>query len=631
MRWLIPLVILGLSDTGPVRAELVSLDGAFAAGLGGRVFGQAGSVRKWTGTATIRLNPSDPHNAVITDLDRVPPGADGTVQAVTDLVILRPERPNGTLLFEVLNRGRKLLPAWTQDTGQPEAERLDQASDAGTGFLLEQGFTLVWAAWQGDVSTPMGVRLPVAAGVTGPSRDEFSLPPGPGPHTVRLAYSMVDGSPVQFGVRPSADAVAVPLDAPRVLGPASIAVSPAPGQPAGALYTLNYTATDPAVMGMGLAVIRDVVTFLRRDESAMNPLADAGRNTVTRTIGLGISQSGRVLRDFLYLGLNQDERGRIVFDGAMPIIPGARRSFTNARFAQPGRNPGPQYDRGYPVLAFPFTYPVLDDPISGRRDGILMRCRLTNTCPRIIHMDSEFEFWGSQASLLVTDPAGLPVAMPDDVRLYLATGTPHANAADAVMMRVPGCVLPVNPHSSRSTIRALLVAMQEWLADGRAPPPSRYPGRAEGTLVPAADAYRAAPGLGDALGYQRRVVGAGSYPVFVPLSGPDGNAVAGVRAPIVAVPRATYTGWNPLAGLEGGQDLCTQLGGVVPLPATDAAARAAGDGRPSLEALYPGPNSYERAVAEAADALVQARLLLPADAAAAGAGARAGTLAKLGQ
>ena len=634
------LIILAILLTAPVRAEVMALDLTSAPALAGRSFGASGTAQKWIGHATLALDPADPHNAVIADLALAPREADGRVRAVTDVVILRPQHPNGTLVFEVVNRGHKLLASWTQDTDVAAGDRLEQADDAGTGFLLEQGYTVVWAGWQGDVAPgPNLVRLdaPAAPGVTGPSRDEFVLPPGPGPHRLRLAYPVADPATALLSVQAHADAPRQELGVATLDGADTVVVSPAPGQPAGAIYQLRYTATGARVMGVGLAAIRDVTAFLRQDGSAANPLASDGHSTVRRAIGFGISQSGRVLRDFLYYGMNEDERGRVVFDGAMPVIPGARRSFTNARFAQPGRNPGPQFDRLYPVLQFPFTYPVLDDPLTGRRDGILLRCRLSNTCPRIMQMDSEFEFWGSQASLVVTDPAGYAIDMPADVRLYLATGSPHGNAWNAVATRNAGCALPVNPHNSRPVIRALLVAMQDWVTDGREPPASRYPGVAQGTLGSLARAYPAIP----ALGYEGRFVRAvlteqgpvprvvAEYPLLVPLAGHDGNAVAGVRLPLIAAPRATYTGWNATAGVDAPQALCTQLGSVIPLPATEAAARAVNDPRPSLEALYPAPGSYEAAVRVVTDELVHSRLLLPADAEAALAQARSGTLAKL--
>ncbi len=621
----------------PAAAEVAGFElTARAPALGGRSFGAAGTAEMITGRATLALDPTLPQNMTIVDLDQAPRDAKGRVGASTDVVILRPARPNGTLLFEVLNRGRKLIPGWAQDTQAAQGVRLQQPEDAGNGFLLEQGFTLVWAAWQGDTpraaNTP-GLDLPIAAGLTGFSREELTFDGTSGPKRATLAYPAADPARARLVMRTSADA---PPTTPAGLGyvfidPSTIEVTPPENASAAALYEFSYQARDPKPFGIGLAAIRDVTSFLRFDTTAANPLAD---NRPARAIGLGISQSGRVLRDYLYYGLNQDEQGRTVFDGLMPIIPGARRSFTNARFAQPGRNPGPQFDRLFPVLQFPFTYPVTTDPVSGKRDGILLRCSTTNTCPRIIQADSEFEFWGSQASLLTTDGAGHPIEMPDSVRLFLFAGTPHGNVFDAVSTTRADCALPLNPNNGAPTIRALLVAMQRWVAEGVPPPPSRYPDRAQGTLVPAAEAYLPTP----ALGFREQLMLAtwheqtpqgpiirGQYKLFVPRTGPDGNAVAGVRLPIVAAPRATYTGWNPVRGLSGPQDLCTQMGAAIPLPATADPT----DPRPALNTLYPTQDAYVAAVRAAAEDLVAARLLLPADADAAVNAARGGVLDKL--
>jgi hypothetical protein len=611
--------------------------------LGGRSFGTGGTVEKITGRATIALDPADPHNAVIVDLDRAPRNGAGRVEATTDVVILRPAHPNGTLLFEVVNRGRKLLTGWTGDTDAIAGSRLEKPDDAGTGFLLNQGFTLVWAGWQPDApqaaaGAPANLRIdvPVVAGTTGLSREEFTFAK-PGPQRVTLSYPAADPARAALSMRTSADA---PPTTPEGLtyrfdDPLTVTITPPPGATPDALYTFTYTARDSRITGMGLAAIRDVATFLRHETGTSNPLASDGRPSVSRAIALGISQSGRVLRDALYYGMNQDEQGRIVFDGMMPIIPGARRSFTNARFAQPGRNPGPQFDRLYPVLQFPFTYPVLDDGVSGRRDGILLRCSLSDTCPKVIQADSEFEFWGSQASLVVTDTAGHAIEMPPDVRLFMFAGTPHGNLWNAVATSRADCVLPLNPNSGAASLRALLVAMQQWISDGVPPPASRYPSRAQGTLVTTRQAYPAIPGLlyrGQQMKAQWIVQTAegpearADYPLFVPLAGQDGNAAAGIRLPIVAAPRATYTGWNPVKGLDGSQDLCTQMGGVLSFPAH----ATPGDPRPALDTLYPTQAAYVAAVDAAAADLVAARLMLPQDADAAVQAAAAGALAKLG-
>ncbi|MBB5692426.1 alpha/beta hydrolase domain-containing protein [Muricoccus pecuniae] len=622
------------------RFEVVSRDGA---ALGGRTFGGCGAAEKITARATIALDPADPRNAVIADIDRAPRNAGGRVEATTDVVILRPACPSGTLLFEVVNRGRKLLPAWAQDAEAGGALRLAAPEDAGNGFLLERGYTLVWAGWQFD--TPAGpdllrIEVPTAAGITGPSREEFTFTDTATPKRVTLSYPAAERGSARITLRDRTDLERMTPEglALRFVDDTTVEIDRLSGVAPGALYEITYTARDPRLSGMGLAAMRDVTSFLRRETGPANPLAAGGRTGIDRAVGLGISQSGRALRDLLYFGMNEDEAGRIVFEGVLPIIPGARRSFTNARFAQPGRNPGPQYDRLYPVLAFPFTYPVLEDGLSGKRDGILLRCRLNNTCPKIIHLDSEFEFWGSQASLLVTDTRGNHLDLPPDVRIYLLSGAPHGNPPNAVSRPSAACVMPLNPINGGPALRALLVAMEAWLRVGTEPPASRFPMRAHGTLVPAAQAYPAIPGLP----YRGQLVRAdlieqaaplpevrGSYPLFVPRAGLDGNAIAGIRLPLIEAPRATYVGWNAQAGAEGPQEICTQVGGVVPFAATRAEREAARDPRPSLEELYPSNEAYLSAVRAATERLVSERLLLPADAEEAIRAAGEGRLARL--
>ena len=611
--------------------------------LQGHVFGGGGTVEKITARATIALDPADPHNAVIVDLDRAPRNADGKVEAITDVIILRPAHPNGTLLFEVPNRGRKVTPGYFDDTDTASGSRLEQANDAGNGFLLSQGYTLAWAAWQGDVgsATGMQIQVPAVAGLTGPSREEWSFTDAGNPKRVTLSYPLADRSSVKLSIRNRTDDERQTMTglAMTVIDDSTIEITRPAGVAPGALYELTYTARDPKVMGMGLVAIRDVASFLRHDGSAQNPLVVDNRAAISRAIATGISQSGRVLRDVLYFGMNQDEAGRIVFEGMMPIIPGARRSFTNARFAQPGRNPGPEFDRLFPVLQFPFTYPVMYDAVSGRRDGILLRCSLSNTCPRIMQLDSEFEFWGSQASLVVTDTQGNHIDLPPEVRVYLLSGAPHGNLWNAVVTRNAACALPLNPVSGGPVGRALLTALNRWITDGVEPPSSRYPTRAAGTLVRTDEVYPVPiPGLSYQAQYVRahwieqaaplpRVLG--DYPLFLPRAGVDGNAIAGIRQPLLAAPRATYTGWNPITGATGTQDLCTQMGGTLPFALTAAERQEGGDPRPSIEELYRAPDDYVAAVQAATERLVTERLLLPEDADAAISAARAGTLAKL--
>jgi Alpha/beta hydrolase domain len=374
---------------------------------------------------------------------------------------------------------------------------------------------------------------------------------------------------------------------------------------------------------MAFAALRDVAAFLRWERGAANPLAADGRPAPDHAILHGISQSGRLVRDYLYLGFNEDERGRRVYDAMLPHIPGTRRTFTNARFAQPGRNPTPHGDRLYPADQFPFTYGETEDHLTGRRDGLLLRCRLTDTCPRIMETDSEYEFWGSRASLLVTDTQGNHLDLPPEVRAYALAGHPHFAPAGARPERADRCELPVNPLHAGPPMRALLVAMERWMREGAEPPASRFPTRADGTLAPAAGLYPPIPGLG----YRGAHAPAqlvdhgvmppevrGEYTVLLPRVDADGNAAGGLRVPALEAPRATYTGWNPRAEGFAPGELCTNTGAVLPFAETRAEREVAGDPRPSLEERYPTPGAYAAAVRAAADRLLAERLLLPEDA-----------------
>lgn len=638
------LIVLALATHANAEVTRFDVRERTASALRSRSFGAAGEVEQITASATIALDPANPRNAVVADLDRAPRNADGKVEATSDVVILRPAHPNGILLFEIPNRGRRLISAWFDNSSIRGSVRLAEADDAGRGFLLSQGYTLVWAGWQADApkgAGMLGIQVPVVAGVTGPVREEWSFGDTTSPHRASLRYPAAERASAHLTVRARADDQRqTPPDLKfDFIDDSTIEITRPQGLIPGALYELTYTARDSRVTGMGLAAIRDVVAFLRREGGAANPLATDGHSGISRAIGLGISQSGRVLRDVLYYGMNEDEAGRLVFEAMMPIIPGARRSFTNERFAEPGRNPGPEFDRLYPVLRFPFTYAVTEDAVTGRRDGLLLRCSLSNTCPRIMQVDSEFEFWGSEASLLVTDTRGRNLEPPPEVRLYMIAGSPHGNVASAVVTRKSACTLPLNPVYGGPAFRALLTDLRAWITEGIAPPASRYPTLAQNTLVAAGEVYPVPiPGLSYRAQYARAEAIAqaaplpkvmGEYPLYLPRAGADGNALAGVRLPLLAAPRATYTGWNPIAGADGAQTLCTQMGGTLPFAGARAERLASGDPRPSIEELYPAPDAYVAAVKAAAARMVDDRLLLPEDAAEALAAAQAGTLARL--
>jgi hypothetical protein len=599
----------------------------------GRVFGDAGQYRRVTARATIALDPADPRNAVIADIAQAPRNAQGRVEAVADVVILRPADParaNGTLLLDVPNRGRKLMPVLFDDSRAPGSNNADAAEDAGIGFLHGRGTTMVWVGWQADIPggpRQLALQAPVLRGITGPVREEFVFDHTRSPAPATLAWDLADPASLAVTVR---QAWPDPRQQPpglalRALDARRIEVSrPAQGFDAGALYELTYQARDPLVLGMGFAAVRDVVAFLRHEGGAANPVAAEGRSTIRRAIGFGISQSGRFLRDYLHLGFNEDVEGRVVFDGLMPHVAGARRMPTNLRFGQPNRNARHPQDPAWQADDFPFTYAVTEDHLTGRQDGLLRRCQASGTCPRIMHTDSEHEWWASRASLVVTDTRGHHIDLPPNVRAYMMAGTPHDEQPGGAPRRIAAAALPTNPMHNGPVMRALLVALEAWVAEGVEPPGSRVPMRAHGTLVPAMQALPAEiPGL-PYLGLHTPAAASdhsvmppreiGRYPVFVPLADRDGMAVAGIRGLPIAVPRATYTGWNPRAEGFGPAVLFPLQGATLPFAPTREARLAAGDPRPSIAERYPDPAAYVAAVRAAAAELVAARLLLPRDA-----------------
>ncbi|HEY4251109.1 MAG TPA: alpha/beta hydrolase domain-containing protein [Roseomonas sp.] len=643
------MALAGLfAAAAPGRAEVIRFDitGPAQPAFGGQEFAGTGRYERLTARATIALDPALPQNAIIADIALAPRNAQGRVEAVTEVVILRPadpQRGNRTLFVEAPNRGRELA-GQLYDDGAANDLLLGRAP--GNGFLLRHGYTLVWVGWQADIppgeGRGAGLRLeaPVVPDVTGTSREEFLFDNRTSPVTASLTYPAATPDGATLTVRAYAeDQRQTPVGLGfRFLDPRRIEITRPAGFDAGALYEFIYTARDPVVQGMAFAALRDVAVFLRREGGDANPLAAAGRPTTDRAILHGVSQSGRFVRDYLYLGFNEDERGRRVYDGMLPHIAGTRRTFTNARFAQPSRNPTPHGDRLYPADQFPFTYAVIEDHLTGRRDGLLLRCRTSGTCPRIMQSDSEYEFWGARASLLVTDTDGNHIDLPPEVRAYANVGHPHFAMASAVAAGIDRCALPVNPLQAGAPMRALLVAMEAWMRDGTEPPASRYPMRSQGTLVPAEGLYAGLTVLDyrGAYGPAQLVdngvvppVVRGEYPVLLPRVDADGNAIGGLRAPVIEVPRATYTGWNPRAAGFAPGALCYNTGAVIPFAATRAEREAARDPRPSIAERYPTPGAYVAAVSAAAGRLAAGRLLLPEDVAAITAAAEADGLARL--
>ena len=619
-----------------------------------REYGRVGRYERLLGRFSGELDPADAQNAFIVNIDRAPRNARGMVEYSADFRILKPldmARGNQTMLYDVVNRGSQrifnLHRGFTGDYGSypPNADRL------GDGWLLEQGYTLVWSGWKGDAPPGGGrvtARVPMAKNADGSAMRRWittEVVPDKPVRTASLAYpaaaaKMADAklyrratvhAPLELVARDSwlfskCEGSATPVaSAVDVCLPAGFSPTH--------IYSLVYEAQDPPVMGIGFAAIRDFISFLRYDTTDLNPIVarrgSAGRTPITSTIAFGQSQSGRFVRDFVYQGTNRDTAGRKVFDGVIAHTAGGRRTYTNFQFAEPGRWSRPVEDHYFLDDQFPFTYDTLTDPLTGRIDGLLQRCRASSSCPRVMQWDSAGEPWIGRGSLVTTDPLGTrDVALPDSVRFYFFAATQHQNVPDdpAPDSRWV-CELRSNTNSYRETQRALLVAMQAWVAKGTLPPPSQYPKVSDGTLVPplpqAAQGFPAIPGVrypgkvndlfvNDQQSLPPRHTDA-EYALLVPKVDRDGNDIAGIRSAMIQVPLGTYTGWSTRkAGFIEGE-LCGQYGGFIPFAKT-AGGRGA-DPRPSLEERYGTHARYVDLVRAATARLQEQRLLLPADAA----------------
>jgi Alpha/beta hydrolase domain len=640
MRHLLSAILLTAGVTGlayPSAAKVVKFEivRVESPAFEGRSFGAVGTYDRIIAHATIAVAPDDPHNTVIVDLDRAPRNAQGMVRAVTDVEILRPTiaaNGNRRLFYEVLNRGGKLGLALFNDN-PVVVNDLVKAADAGNGFLMNRGYTVVWSGWQGDIAPGAGRMTfspPVVPDITGLAREDFVFDHTDNPASATLSYPAADLDPAhaKLSVRQrEADPRATPADlAFSFDGPSKISIKRPQGYDAGAIYEFIYTAKDPKVMGLGFAATRDVVSFLRHETADATGNANPLAGRIDRAIGFGLSQSGRYLHDYLYLGFNADEAGRTVFEGLMPHISGGKKTFTNYRFSQPGRSPYQHADMLYPGADFPFTYPVITDTLTGKRDGFLARCLAADNCPKIIKSDSEIEFYQQRASLVVTDTEGRALSMPDNIRMFLLSNLQHFSLANAKPELVKTCAFPTNPLNAGPAVRALLVAMDGWISDGTAPPASRYPSVSDGTLVtPAAEAagYPQIPGFAYTSRMARPTLiksdemppskGA-AYPVFVPKTDADGRDIAGVHLPTLEAPDATYTGWNLRKAGFGEGELCDNNGAMIPFAATREERLKNNDSRLSMAERYPHDGDRGAAVAKAARQLVQDRLLLEEDA-----------------
>src|ERR1700722_10767 len=630
-------------------------------------FGDVGAYERLSGRAHFAVDPHGAAQQDVVDLDKAPVDDRGMVRFTADFMILKPremERGNRRVFYDYGNRGHKRALQFFNDA--PHSNAPISLAHAGNGFFMRRGYAVAWLAWEGDMLPGDGrmvLDVPVASDngrpITGRVRVEY-LADTPGITCFPLSGRIAAHSYATASLD-TRDAVLTrrryPYDHPQVIPsnqwqfacveagvggetqsieravvPSSRHIHfPAGFQP-GWIYELVYTAKDPLIHGLGHVAVRDFISFLKYAEADAagqpNPLRG-----VEKAYAWGRSQTGRCLRDFVYRGFNADARGRRVFDGVLPHVAGAGRKWLNHRFASPIVSGAQQYEDHFNIAdSFPFSYAWSTDHLTGRQDAILKR---PDTDPLVFHTQTATEYWVRRGSLAHTDTQGNDLPQPDTVRVYCWSSSQHF--ADP-LPKAPSRGLAQNFSNIVSTsmfFRANLDAMDRWATDGTAPPPSRIPTRADGTLVGVEEWRRqfpVIPGVATPIspnvlplldfgpdverGILReppKVVPDRQYTVLVPAVDRDGNDIPGVRAPMVAAPLGTYTGWNLRArGFGHGMQLRFE-GSYIPFAETPTEREATGDPRPSILERYPDKAVYVAAIVAAARELVAQGLMLEED------------------
>ena len=645
------IAVLMIAVTAPpASARLTQLNIARSEIVDLPAFGATGAYEKIVGTFDGEIDPANPRNALIVDLD-LAPTVNGKVRYSATFTILKPRdaaRANGKLFYMFNNRGTKLelrINDATEVSNDPAT-----AAHFGNGWLNRQGYALAWSGWDGNVKpgpNMESITLPVVrnrdgSSITAPVAAEL-IPAAPTDTAIALIYPAAPAQPGNgtLTVREHVDDPKTPLTGWHYDGDGRVRL-PGPAKP-NWIYEFVYTAKDPVPMTIGYAATRDFITFLRTaaadDAGTANPLArPKGLDAV---YAFGRSQGGRVQRDFVYWGFNEDEAGtqRRVIDGMIPYATGIGLMWTNFRFAEPTRSAQQHIRARVREKQGPHTFAVRTDPLTGLTDGIFKRCRAREVCPKVMTVDSANEYWNKSSALNHTDAFGrdLNDTAAPDVRLYATASQQHSVGFGERPQPMQACVQLSNPLYQGPLFRALLTAMDAWVTRGVSPPASQVPRVRNRTLVGAADvrfpaipatSYRGWPALPAAAYHPESLaplrvlnfeavpptdVPGKTYTTLVSQVDADGNEVGGVRVPLLQAPLGTYTGWALLKPGEGGPDLCGQNGQFFPFAATEAERLAAGDPRPSLEKRYASAAAYRAQVAAAIAAQVRARLMLAED------------------
>jgi hypothetical protein len=608
----------------------------------GKQFGKVGQYQRLTGRAFGEVSPTEGHNTIIQDIALAPRNERGMVEYEMEFVLLKPldlNKSNHLLYYSVPNRGN-VFPADTT--------------------LLKRGYIYLWGGWQGDIigDNKIKIKVPVATEngkeiigrlhaelIVNENSPTQNLSGGAFSAQFHKAYETIslDNSTATLTKRIHAadEPITIPnsdwaftdcTKEPFPGRPSTTQISLKGGFDPNYIYELDYTAKNPLVLGLGFAATRDIVSYFRYASQADNPIA----NQAQAAIGVGVSQCGNFLRSFLHLGFNVDEENKPVFEGLNVHI-GPRRITLNVRFGRPGGGGMQHEEVFFPGNEPPFTWSSTLDPLSGIEGGILDACQKQAFMPKVMHTLSSTEYWQSRMSLRTTDVYGTKdLQIPDNVRIYLFSSTQHTPAFNPSINKMTG--FPSNPNSYMDTWRALQIALERWVLEGKKPPESIYPTIKDKTLVQSDEigwqTMFHVPFRGLVNGLQVRdfgpqfdekmmsgIIGDNpvvkkdkQYAVLVPKVNEDNNEVGGIATLTLRVPLGTYTGWSLRKEGYGKGDLAVLEGMYIPFAKTRAERLVNGDTRLSLQERYQSHANYVKKVKKAARKMVKQRLMLTEDA-----------------
>ena len=663
---LMSAILVSLAQARVVRVEITSRGDIQE----GKPFGNAGAYEKIIGRVYFAVDPSNLHNRQIVDLDKAPRNAHGEVEFSADLYLLKPKdmaKGNGSVLFEVSNRGGRGILSLVNG----------REGEYGDGFLMRQGYTIAWVGWEFDIGDAPG-RLKLAAPIAheadgkeihGPVRTDFTLaekrddmplghillgPDGGKSYAVDDPKDEFNRNRLSVRDTPAGERQWIPATEWSFAHMVQGQLTPDPhyvhlngGFTPGRIYVVEYSSKNPAVVGVGLAAVRDFLSYLKYDPQATAP--------VKRAYAVGISQSGRFLRHFIYQDFNADEQGRQVMDGVIAHVAGAGRGSFNHRFAQPSRDAQPMSSLFFPTDLFPFTDLPEKDSVTQEKAGVLDAATKSHTVPKIFYTNTSYEYWGRAASLIHTTTDFLhtqDAAPAPNTRIYFLAGLQHFSGAFPPQRTTPGNPdytgqQPQNPNPIQWYWRALITDMEQWVKDGKKPPESVYPRIADKTLVTFAQwSFPKIPGVNKPhdvsqawsipceveLLHSKTIAPSRiprgqitsedgfcveeqfGYGGLVPQSDADGNDLGGVRLPELQVPLATYTGWNlrdPSIGAP--EQRVSFLGSWIPLAKTAEERKKSGDPRLSIAERYKSQEEYMSKFEQAAKKLIEQRFLLQED------------------